>query len=119
LEQYLKKNNKHVIPSTKFQILRDALNRQFLFASRDWHRHSRTISLTDEQVRDIKYCLQHIYSACNWKKGYFGSHLANLTTLDKRQAKIALKLILRFGYSHKLGNEVLAAGCENITGEIK
>jgi predicted Zn-ribbon and HTH transcriptional regulator len=119
LEKYLKKNKIHEIHSTKFQILRDALTRQFLFASRDWHRYIRSIRLTDEQVRDITYCLKHLNGTCHWEMGYFGCHLANLPTLDKQQAKIALKLILRFGYSRKLGNEMLAAGGENITGEIQ
>jgi len=118
LEKYLKKNQKHEIRGTKFQILRDMLTKQFLVASSDWRRYSRSISLTDIQILDIAYCLKHIDSTCNWKTGYFGHYLAKLPTLDKRQAKIALKLILRYGFSRKLGDEMLAAGCENIIGII-
>jgi hypothetical protein len=118
LEKYLKKNQKHEIRGTKFQILRDALTKRYLLASGDWQKFGRSISLTSGQVQDITYCLKHIDSACNWKPHYFGHHLANLPTLDKRQAKIALKLIMRFGFSRKLGNEMLAAGCENIIRTI-
>jgi hypothetical protein len=118
LAKYLKKNQKREIRSTKFQVLRDGLTKKFLVASGDWRKYSRSISLTDDQIQDITYCLKHIDSVCNWKPGYFGHALANLPTLDKRQAKIALKLIMRFGFSRKLGNEVLTAGCENVIRTI-
>jgi hypothetical protein len=118
LAKYLKKNQKREIRGTKFQIQRDSLTSQFLVASGDWRKYSRSIRLTDGQIQDITYCLKHIDAVCDWKPGYFGHALANLPTLNKRQAKIALKLIMRFGFSRKLGNEMLAAGCENIIGTI-